>query len=410
MIEPWVLNLLLLRKQYWPKMIKMFCGISVSENSHVIILFLFSILSCLFVQAFGSSQLYVYVLLSFLFVVSFLQGDIILAIAILVIVFKPLILVDIYQPLGSLDAYNYYYYAFESDNTRSFYEIIKSFIVYGDFSILELTAVLYKILAFIFGSNEPIVLVYANYLMVFWSSRILGKLLGLRASHRSLFTLFISLSPLLNKYSTFLLKESMTCLLIFIACHGVVKRWNFIFIIFIMIVSTILRPYSIAFFMGILIFIGKINLQQTMSSILLLLFSLLSFFIFLDGYSGVYFLIKDVIFSFFALFLSPNFLRFDNWQSVFFISLESLILSICVIFYFINVDCISRKYLLSTMVVFSLVLGGVSHNRMISDTEFSNANNSSLLNDDISRKKFPFQFIMYSLPFLLLDRRVLNEF
>ncbi len=356
---------------------------------------------------FGSNSpiWYMYVLLSSLSLYHFLRRNFFLSLAIFIVAVKPYILIDFYPPLSSIDASNYYYYAFKSNETRSISDVIYGFLFNGELSIIEMTAILYKSISFIFGSNSEIILVYANYMMVFWSACIVGSTFKLDKNKLGFYVLLVVLSPLLNKYSTLLLKEAMVCLLTSMIFYCYIRKFAIIYVLFLILIITIVRPYGIFWAISYIIIFGKIK-PKTSFNIILFSYSTLCIFFVYFWNGNIFLYTKDMIMSFLALFLSPNFLRFGNWDINFFLALESLLLTLFFIIYLYASNWRNKKILVLAMLTISLILGAVSYNRSLSDHVFFNS--GSLLSDDISRKKVPFQLLLYILPFLVSNRRYQN--
>lgn len=358
----------------------------------------------------GLSFYLVYVIILFSFCYSLLARDFSFLVAVIIISVKPFFLTYYYPPLASKDAYEYYSQAFLSGSEKTVYDMLTELFMFGKFSIIEMTSVFYHMIAVVFGSVDPIALVYANYFLMLWSACIFSVILKFNSKQRNIFLLLVVLSPLISKYSTFLLKEALSCFLVVVMVYLYVNKRSKLFFIVLMIISTIIRPYSVIVFLSYVVFLGKIRLRYS------IILSILVFVIMLPlmrikgavdiSMAG---LLKDSALSFFAILAAPNFLRISSWLSTPFLVFESLVVFIFVAHHIVSSDAKVRYRTLVSIILLSIMLGGVSYNRSIRTAELHSIKSGSLLSDDIARKKFAYQLILLSLVSVRCGRFRLNE-
>jgi hypothetical protein len=333
------------------------------------------------------------------------RNDFYLLTAIFIIFFKSFFLMTYYPPLDSIDAYNYYYQAFlVDDSSEDIILLFQMLFFEGHFSIVEMTSVLYRIIALVFGSSDPIVLVFANYFFILWSALILASILNLQGQERGLFIVFVVLSPLLGKYSTFLLKESLSCFMVILMLYYFIKK-RFFTVFVIMIFATIVRPYSCIILLSYLIFFGKISIRWSVALSIIIFFTIYAVMKLTGTVNlSLIALTKNIILSAGAIIAAPNFLRIESWLNYPFLVFESMILFIALSWYLFTVERIKRYRLIMSIIALSIILGGVSYNRSSKIGELESVKEGSLLYDDIARKKFSFQMLLLFLPIIIISR------
>lgn len=345
---------------------------------------------------------------------SYQTGHYEVFLAVLLILAKAPILMHYYPPLSPLDAENFYNFAFNGE-LKSLSEVSQNFL---NLNMIEITAYLYKTISWYISSEDIHALVYVNYFLVLMSGffiwKVYKKSACLNATDNKglyLYVFIVVMSPLLNKYSTYLLKEALSLSLVCFIVYYIQKlltdkRYiNLLYIVPALIIATVVRPYNFIYILSFLVFFGFFSNKKII--ILLIGYFLSVFIYFLLFQSGsALSLLKDIILSMVAIVAAPNFMRIDSWFQIPLMLLESsfLFLFSVIYFYFSNNDY--RFKFFASILLISITLGGVSYNRSTKVEQLHSIKEGSLLSDDIARKKFSFQIILLLIPIIVVRREI----
>ncbi|WP_048606047.1 hypothetical protein [Providencia rettgeri] len=374
--------------------------VNLNTPYFIVMFFLFTLLANIVNQIFNNDILVISIMLFVFILDSLFVKDPIRLLTILIIAFKGYFLISTYDPLSSIDAHNYYNMAFSGDNSgTSFFSMIIN-LISGDFSIVEMTSLSYQLVASIFGTHSVLVLVYANYIMIYLSAIMFLDILKYRGFNfsefkASLFILFVVLSPLLSKYSTLLLKEAILLFLTILSIKSYVCWKNYFLFILLLLIATVIRPYTAIIILAYFIYLEIFSFKKSLILVFISFLAMCAYF-YNAGISIIGYL-KDIALSFAAIIAAPNFLRLDSWLLTPFLVLESLLTFTFICYSFYTYGIKGNKYLIVSIVLMSIILGAISYNRGSKIEQLSSIKSGSLLQDDIVRKKFGYQLLLLSL-------------
>lgn len=391
---------------------------NVSKFYLFIVLFFFFLLLCLTVNTFPSLHMLFFISSAFLLSLyySYQTRRYEVFFAVTLIITKAPILMLYYPPLAPPDAEGFYNYAFGGE-LSSFTDTIQSFFELR-INIVEMTAYLYKSISWYVSSQNVIALVYVNYFLVLISGlliwRVYKKSAGLIGSGNKglyLYVFFIVMSPLLNKYSTYLLKESLSLFLICFTVYSiqnVLTQKRYLAVLYVVpavIVATIVRPYNFVYILSFLVFFGFFSNKKTLFMLIVYLISVLIYFTLLQS-GSILEVIKNIILSMLAIIAAPNFMRVDSWAQIPVLLFESIFLFFFFSIYFALSNWDVKFKLFASILLISITLGGVSYNRSTKIEQLHSIKEGSLLSDDIARKKFSFQILLLLLPIIVVRRNL----
>lgn len=326
----------------------------------------------------------------------------------MLVFFKSLVLSYFYDPIDEGDALTYYEKAIEFTKDGNFVGIVYETIQGGIYSIVESVSIIYAIIMVWLKTNEPFILVYSNHLLFFISTIIFVNLLMkkniISYKYKFIFLIGMNLSPLINKYISFVLKESIVMFLIISFIWLLMNNKSKLLTFIILIFGSLMRPYFIFYSLGLLFLLEPSFIKKRFIYLILVSEFILFYTynkVFLDVSLIVYF--KDIFLSFAGIILSPNFLRIENWINFPLMTLESLFIAITWLFFIINKQLMTnyKKTILISMLFFSIALGAIASNRDAANDGKGNF----LVAENISRKKISIDFINYYLVVLVFFKR-----
>lgn len=312
------------------------------------------------------------------------------------------------DPLSSPDALKYYKEAFLDGyyKTKGFYDIIN-----GHLPVIETTAGIIKLISFSFSSNSLVLIVSLNVIILIESSYIFVNLLRLKfkISNLAYYSSLLALcfSPAILNLSFILQKDIYVYFLSIIFLYlfdRLINKKNistFILIAITVLIGTLIRlyyPLIIVCYLSLLFYNSKVIIRFAVT---LFILYFLFFILFLKSS------IVDIFFGIASITSTPNFLRSINWEEHPLMTIESCLISFFIALSLLKV--IQYRRFLFTFIFIMLFAGatlvGVSQNRVISDSNFTQT--SSLLSDNMTRKKVP--YVPLLITFIVISFSITNQ-
>ncbi|WP_337239537.1 hypothetical protein [Proteus faecis] len=310
------------------------------------------------------------------------------------VVLNILVWFNFIDPLSSPDSIKYYKEAFGDGYYKS---TSFSDIIHGHIPTIETTAGIIKTISLLLSSVNLHVVVCFNLILVIESSYFFCKLLMKRFSiSNRIFTIaliLLSFSPsIINQ--TFVLQKDIyvySLSIFFVFYLNILfeakkiksKLLISLLLFFIFIVGCLVRLYYPLILISYLAFFfyNKIKVLFLMSFI-----AILSIYVFLLNGN-----IIDIFLGIASTTSTPNFIRFTNWIDYPIITLESLLitifLSLSLLSIILNKHNKSCRHFYIILIFIGITLVSVSQNRKLVDSNFQT---TSILNDNMTRKKLPF--------------------
>lgn len=292
------------------------------------------------------------------------------------------------HPLSEPDAIKYFQETFQG----GYYSEQKFAITVDHIPIVETVAYIFKFISFIYSSEDPVILVCGNYFFIIESAYLIATLLrdtySLTKTNWVFVYLLIVCSPAINNTAPMFLKD---CIFLFVLSLFVFllnsslrsRNFSFVnvfFLLLIFIVGMLIRPYLILILTVYSFVLYSSSRRYVICFYLLYIAGIIIFF----GFDPV-----GYMFSIFGIIAIPNFMKVYNLINFPFLTLESLLYTLAVIFtIIISFKNGKKSYILIAVLMMSgVIIYSISLNRAISDSLYSEVN---ILNDDFSRKKIPF--------------------
>lgn len=318
------------------------------------------------------------------------------------------------EPLSSPDSMKYYIEAFGDGYYR---ETSFSDIIHGHIPTIETTAGIIRVISLLLSSVNLNIVVCFNLILAIESSYLFCKLLKkkfLISNYMFLIILFLlSFSPsIINQ--TFVLQKDiyvyfLTMFFVFYSDKLFEKTKLksklsiFLLLFFIFIIGCLIRVYFPLILISYLAFffydkkIIKFLFKISFISILLI------YLILLKGN------VIDILLGMASTTSTPNFLRFTNWIDFPISTLESLgiTLFLALSFFSIFLKKYNRNCRRFYMILFfiGITLVSVSQNRKLVDSNFQT---TSILNDNMTRKKLPFIPLLWGFILIPLSNKYRN--
>jgi hypothetical protein len=326
----------------------------------------------------------------------------------LLVFFKWLILSDIIYPLNpGGDAATYYNYMLHIDN---FWAVISD--IYYRFSIGVNTIVpsgglLFYVPSQYFHTIDMYMLTFVNHLLLLVASWMFAKTLVhlklLDEKYFYIFILLVNLSPLVNRYGSYLLKEVIVIFFVGVTVYFYYVKKNLPVVVLSVIIVSMARPYFPFIFLSYwFLFHKKASMKFFIQ---IIIFELIFLYLYSGGLFAPKLVIKNTIIAWGGFMASPNFLRITNWEGGFLSTLESLIIFLSYVLLLFSRDK-SKNLIFASLLIYSLTLGTMA---MQADLTGFETNKNALTKVDVGRKKLPIMFINYYVFFLLYRRFRLKE-
>lgn len=380
-----------------------------SKVKTIIYLFQFAILYFVSMIFMNSGLDNASVLLAFTISISFFLVDKRLGFVSILVFAITLVLFNAIDPIGTGgDAANYYNYLLSIHDIGNTVSGIYDRVSAGYFVLIEVGGLFYYLPSVYLNSTDLFLLIFTNHMLYFIATILIAKVFihtkMIEKKYFFVFILIVTLSPLVNKNISILLKESFIIFFLALSLYYFFVKKNIFILILGIIFASLARPYFLLIFIAYWFLISK----KTSSKIYLIIILIETILLIL--YSGSYFdivsFIKNTLLSFVATIAAPNFLRVENWTNNTMVTIESLVVFISYISLFFS----KNKYKLlvfQSLIIYSLALGSMSMKqeyRMTYEGVGNEKGRNSLLKEDISRKKLPIMFINYYVVFLFYRR------
>ncbi|MGR5413682.1 hypothetical protein ACPV52_13105 [Vibrio astriarenae] len=303
-----------------------------------------------------------------------------------------LIFADNLTPLSSPDSMKYYVEAFGGGYYRS-----KSLsdIMQGHIPIVEVGGFIIRFIGGLFSTQSVKIIACVNVILVIEGARLFADFLKRKfaisdSKYFFVFT-FLSLSPSIANISLELLKDAyiffgISVVLSYVGVKKSFSLFELALLAVIILFFSLLRVYFVLLLVPyVLIFFSEKRFIFFGAIFVSLLYLTFAFTFLSVSYFGV-------LLGSLSSLASPNFLRLNNWVNYPLMTFESLGYTISFVILLITLFA-QRQYKLLVVFIYAFIfsgsiLVGVSQNRLLSDSNYQAS--SSLLNDDMSRKKIPF--------------------
>ncbi|XNS85167.1 hypothetical protein V3480_003100 [Vibrio cyclitrophicus] len=334
-----------------------------------------------------------YLVVTFVFCLLFTLANerrMLIFLSIPVFVYKSYCIVYL-DPIGGNDEWVYYNYAvqfFTSDDAFSL--LIDSFYIAYDRDILSfispLNGYIYHFFMVLSDSDSPKYIYILNTLFLYLSYLELTKICdfkGLDVDKKLLVTFYL-FSFYLSYLSSFYFKDILATYLVILSVSLFVRKKQLLSLI-VLCVASLYRVYSVAIFALYVLFFfqnKKLFIFAIISALTIVLMALP-------------FSLKKIILLFGYLLLSPNPFSIETYDEYFTPQLiESIIIAICVFFYFIKKETRDIIVLLIfSIIIYALTLYAVDTNLSLVRGEVF-----SKISENLYRKKLPiYPLIIFSL-------------
>ncbi|GEM_PF-6999863 len=258
----------------------------------------------------------------------------------------------------------------------------------------------YKLISSLVNDTSPEIIVFINFFLHCLSIILLARIIKMITNKKAniVFLIFGFFSPILLTQLPFLIKDYFSAFFAVLSFYFFVKYYQskakicLVLSIVAMIASMTFRVYSPIY---ILIFVMCTGVYRKFYFITIL--SLMLGLVIAFGLKSIYYFLFSVL----ALLFIPNFLEINNFVEHPSVTIESLIITSCLLLMFCNLLIKKRKKELKNF-VYIICLVGITYAftslYRITFTSYE-VDGASYLADNFFRKKLPIMYILFFLLF-----------